>query len=913
MELEKTEGSDSQRINREKDIRMQTPYYMIGADEAVARLKTDSMRGLSHSEVTSRRAQYGSNELEPPKITPLWRTFLEQFNDFMIWILMGAVVISLYEGQIPEGVAIIVVLFINAMLGTIQEYRAEQALEALKEMSAPTALVVREGDTISVPAKELVPGDIVLLESGNTVPADGRLLEVGALRVEEAALTGESKPSRKGIDLAPEVDCPLGDRTNMVFSGTSVSVGRGRFAVTATGASTEMGNIARLIADAEESRTPLQVELTKVSKRITLMVLLVAVMVLGVDLFQGNPISVSLLVAISLAVAAIPEGLPAVVTITLSLGVKKMALQNAIVKKLHAVETLGSTSFICSDKTGTLTQNVMTVREILVGTAEAIVDPKQGVVIVDEINRGDEERLFDIALSANDAGYDANNELIGDPTETALVAAAHIRLSEATPRTRIGEVPFSSDRKRMSTIHEGSDGTREVYTKGGIDVVLSLCDRALIDGSIVELTDQIKDRIFTANERFAASGNRTLAFAYRVLSADEALEGDHLEQGLIYVGIMAMLDPPRPEVVASIAECHSAGIAVAMITGDHALTAAAIAAEVGLPTDTPVLTGPDLERMTDDELYEVVQQTHIYARVNPEHKIRIVSALKRHGHIVAMTGDGVNDAPALKAADIGVAMGVVGTDVSREAADMILADDNFATIVHAVEQGRVVFDNLRKSILFLLSCNMSLVLIVFVIALFPAAALLPGDTGAVLIGPALLALQLLWINLVTDSLPALALGVDPGSDRVMTRKPRDPKESILSARAMRQVLVQGVIIATCALVMYYGSILGWFGSFDPSHAQTMLLTVAVLAQLLHAFSFRSATQSIFSRETFKNKWLIMATAGAFVLHLGIIYLPFFQNIFHTVALNATDWIEVVLAALIPLALIDGYKLLTREK
>jgi len=893
---------------------MPTPSYMLSAEDTINQFKTDFARGLSDSEVLTRRNEYGLNELEPPKTTPLWRTFLEQFNDFMIWILMGAVVISLYEGQIPEGIAIIVVLTINAMLGTFQEYRAGQALEALKEMSAPTAMVVRDGDTISIPAKELVPGDIVLLESGNTIPADGRLIEVGALRTEEAALTGESKPSRKDVNLVAEENSPLGDRANMVFSGTTVAVGRGRYVVTGTGTATEMGNIARLIADAEEGRTPLQVELAKVSKRITLMVLLVAVMVFGVDLFQGNPISVSLLVAISLAVAAIPEGLPAVVTITLSLGVKKMAQENAIVKKLHAVETLGSTSFICSDKTGTLTQNVMTVREILIGIKEAIVDPEKGVVGTDEgISKDDEARLFDIALSANDASYDAHDKLIGDPTETALVAAAHTRLATHEARTRIGEIPFDSDRKRMSTIHEDANGVREVYTKGGVDVVLALCDRALIDGSIVPMTDRLMEQILKANENFAASGNRTLAFAYRPFNHDEALEGDHIERGLVYVGIMAMLDPPRPEVVGSIAECHNAGIAVAMITGDHALTAKAIAAEVGLPTDTPVITGPDLERMTDDELYEIVQDTHIYARVNPEHKIRIVQALKRHGHIVAMTGDGVNDAPALKSADIGVAMGVVGTDVSREAADMILADDNFATIVKAVEQGRIVFDNLRKSILFLLSCNMSLVLIVFIIALFPAASLLPESQRLILAGPALLALQLLWINMVTDSLPALALGVDPGSDRVMSRKPRDPKESILNGRSMLQVAVQGMIIAAAALVMYYGSILGWFGPFDPSHAQTMLFTVAVLAQLLHAFSFRSATKSIFSLETLKNKWLIMATVGAFILHLGVIYLPFLQDIFHTVALNGRDWVEVLLAALVPLILIDAYKLLTRPK
>jgi Ca2+-transporting ATPase len=893
---------------------MQTPYYTLTADETIKALKTDPVQGLAKDEAASRLKQYGLNELTPPKVTPLWKTFLMQFNDFLIWILLGAVAISFYEGQVVEAIAIIGVLLINAILGTFQEYRAGQALEALKEMSAPNAMVIRGSELLSVPAKELVPGDIVSLESGNRIPADGRLIETNALRNEEAALTGESLPSRKEAGTVSEVDSPLGDRQNMVFAGTDVAVGRGLFVVTETGTGTEMGNIARLIASAEEEQTPLQIELARVGTRIALLILVATTIVLGVDLFQGNPFSESLLVAISLAVAAIPEGLPAVVTIALSLGVKRMAERNAIVKKLHAVETLGSTTFICSDKTGTLTQNIMTVRELLIGLTPASVGIDGRPASTEgSINIADEDRLFDIALSANDARYDADNVLIGDPTETALVAVAHLRYDGQIARPRIGEIPFNSDRKRMTTIHADLDGSREVYTKGGVDVVLALCDRACINGEIVPMTDSITAQIMEAYEQFASHGYRALAFAYRPLGADEALEGDHIEQTLIYVGVMAMLDPPRPEVIESIAECHRAGIEVAMITGDHALTAKAIAAEVGLPVDTPVVTGPELERMSDEELFEIVSHTYIYARVNPEHKIRIVNALKRHGNIVAMTGDGVNDAPALKSADIGVAMGVVGTDVSREAADMVLADDNFSTIVAAVEEGRIVFDNLRKSILFLLSNNTGAVLTVFFATLFPLAKLVTPEAAQFLSGPALTALQLLWINLVTDSLPALALGIDPGSTDVMDRKPRDAKESILSPQALRSVALQGSFIALGALMIYYGSAFGWFGNIAPSKLQTMLLTSVVFARLIHSFNFRSDKKSVFSVETLKNRWLLFAVLGSILLQVILVYTPPLQAIFRTVSLSPIDWAVVALGAALPLVLNDIIKMMRRKR
>jgi len=599
-------------------------------------------------------------------------------------------------------------------------------------------------------------------------------------------------------------------------------------------------------------------------------------------------------------VAAIPEGLPAIVTVALSLGVRRMAGHNAIVRKLHAVETLGSTSFICSDKTGTLTRNKMTVRRLLVGTDGAEVLPDfalrpDGAEPLHE----DRELLLEIAASCNDAHFSADGSLLGDPTETALIMAAeHLAVDPIRPR-RIGEVPFDSHRKRMTTVH-ALDERRVAYMKGGPDVVVGLCTRALLRGEVVPMDDALRARLHELNAALASGGHRTLAFAARELGRAEPDEGEILERDMTYVGIMGLLDPPRAEVAAAIAECHRAGIQVAMVTGDHALTARAVGAEIGLLEGRRVLTGAEIGAMSDDELYAAAEDTRIYARVDPEHKLRIVDALKRRGHIVAMTGDGVNDAPALKKADIGVAMGRIGTDVSREAADMVLSDDNFATIVEAVRQGRAVYDNLRKFILFLLSCNTSEVLIVFTTALLSPQ-------------PALLPLQLLWINLVTDGLPALALGVDPGSPRVMDRPPRGADESILTPRRQIQVVVQGVLITLGALAMYLGVENGWIASDGAQHAQTMLFTTIVLSQLLHAFNFRSETRSVFSLETLKNRWLVSAFVGSVALQSLVIYVPALQRLFRTQALGIHDWIAVLVASVLPLILIDAMKLLSARR
>ncbi len=893
-------------------------YHVQTADEVIAALATDPERGLATDEVERRAALYGPNELRAERKTPPWRMFLSQFNDFMIWVLFAAVAISAFEGQLAEAIAITAILLLNGVLGFAQEYRAEQALEALKQMSAPAATVIRDGVETDVPATGLVPGDIILLESGDRVPADARLVHAASLRAEEASLTGESTPVSKVVDVVADPEAALGDRHNTVFAGTSIAVGRGRAVVTATAQATEIGKIAELLAAQEDHKTPLQEELRRLGKIIAVAVLAIAAIVFVVEVWRtlaesgitlldalGSPaargsITTALLVAIALAVAAIPEGLPAIVTVALSLGVRRMAAHNAVVRKLHAVETLGSTSFICSDKTGTLTRNEMTVRHLLVGTDSAEVLP-DGALRPDDIEplHADRELLLEVAASCNDAHFSADGTLLGDPTETALIAVAERLSADPIRPRRIGEIPFDSERKRMTTVHE-SDGRRVAYMKGGADVVVGLCSHARLRGETVPMDDALRGRLHALNAELASSGYRTLAFAIRTLDEGEPIECDGLERDMTYIGIMGLLDPPRPEVAAAIAECHRAGIQVAMVTGDHALTARAVGSEIGLLEGRRVLTGVEIEAMSDDELFSVSEDTRIYARVDPEHKLRIVGALKRRGHIVAMTGDGVNDAPALKKADIGVAMGRIGTDVSREAADMVLSDDNFATIVEAVRQGRAVYDNLRKFILFLLSCNMSEVLIVFTTALLAPE-------------PALLPLQLLWINLVTDGLPALALGVDPGSPRVMDRPPRGADESILTPRRRFQVVAQGALITVGALAMYLGVRYGLVAVDSAQHAQTMLFTTIVLSQLLHAFNFRSETRSVFRLETLRNRWLVAAFTGSVALQALVIYVPPLQGLFKTQPLGMKDWIAVLLASALPMVLIDAMKLLTARR
>jgi P-type Ca2+ transporter type 2C len=904
-----------------------TAPHTLAADAVAAALETDAEIGLTPEEASARLAQSGPNHLREERQTPAWRVFLHQFEDFMIYVLLAAVAIAAWQGDGIEALAILAILLLNGVLGFVQESRAQSALAALKELSAPTATVVRGGLESDIPAEQLVPGDIVLLEAGDAIPADGRLLEAAALRVIEASLTGESTASHKDATVTSDADAPLGDQCGMAFAGTAVAVGRGRLVVTATGQNTQMGRIADLLASTPDEHTPLQVELDRVGKRIALIVLAIATVIFAEeflialrslhepslsaafsDIAFRDALTAGLLVAVALAVAAIPEGLPAIVTVALSLGVRRMAERHAIVRRLHAVETLGSTTFICTDKTGTLTRNEMAVRRLLVGldgarvTEDAAIEPEKATPYDSDL-----ALLLRMAASNNDARMGANGVLLGDPTETALLQAAMTLAPGHSKPRRIDELPFDSHRKRMTTLHD-IDGQRVAFTKGGADVVLALCTHALIRGEVVTLDERLRRTIQTENAELAENGFRTLAFAMRELGAAVPAPGGQagqldpaeIERELTYVGILGLVDPPRAEVPTALAECRHAGIRVAMITGDHALTARAIARDIGLidaANDGDVVEGVELEAMSDEQLTAAVAHTRVYARVSPEHKLRIVSALKRRGEVVAMTGDGVNDAPALKRADIGVAMGRVGTDVARDASDLVLADDDFATIVHAVEQGRVVFDNLRKVILFLLSCNISEVLIVFLTALIaPGATLLP--------------LQLLWINLVTDGLPALALGVDPSEPGVMDRPPRAATETILSARRQAQLLWQGVVITAAVLGLYYFVAPAIPGT-TPAQAMTMLFTSLVLAQLLHAFDFRSAETSVWHPLSLDNRWLVISFVGSMSLQAAIIYTPALSQIFKTAPLSAVQWAAVIGAGLLAVAVIDISKLATR--
>ena len=896
-------------------------YHTLAVAQVAADLGTDPVGGLSSVEAARRLAEHGPNQLRETKATPPWKLLLRQFEDFMIWVLMGAAVLAGLQGEWIDTAAIVTILVLNAVLGFAQEFRAEQALAALKELAAPTAHVIRDGAEASIQASELVPGDVVVLEAGDQIPADGRLEEAAALRIIESALTGESEPVHKSTAPVADPNASLGDRVGMVFAGTAVAVGRGRVIITSTGADTEVGKIADLLADQEDEATPLQKELQRVGKRIALIVLAIAAIIFAeqfatVFVHSGDTFAealtdpeiragftAALLISVSLAVAAIPEGLPAVVTIALSLGVRRMAEHNAIVRRLTAVETLGSTTFICSDKTGTLTRNEMAVRRAVVGFDRIAIEADWGVEPAQMApHPADLALLLEMAAANNDARPNPAGGFLGDPTETALLeVASHLAPGHLKPR-RTSEVPFDSERKRMTTVHD-REGERIAFVKGGADVVLALCTRALIRGEVVALDDAGREELRGSNEELASSGYRTLAFATRALSPDEPAEDENIERDLTYVGILGLVDPPRVEVATALAECKRAGIKVAMVTGDHALTARAIAIQIGLlDEDAPatcVVTGTELAGMSDEELCARAEDVRVYARVNPEDKIRIVSALKEDGEVVAMTGDGVNDAPALKRADIGIAMGNIGTDVAREAADMVLADDNFATIVEAVGEGRTVFDNLQKVILFLLSCNMSEVLVVFATAIF--VAFFP-EHGLL----ALLPLQLLWINLVTDGPPALALGVDPADPTVMDRMPRDSKEPILSGPRMSEVIWQGAVMTVFALGATFlaGPLLG---SSDGAE-NTMLFTILVLSQKLHAFNYRSARGTVFSVQSLKNRWLNVAFVATVALQITVVHSEFMQKLFKTTALTGQEWALVVVAAFASLLIMDLVKL-----
>jgi len=905
--------------------------YRQSVDEVAATLGTDLRAGLSDAEARARLGEHGRNELAARAPVPAWRRFLAQFQDVLVLLLLAATAISAglwaYERDtaLPyEAIAILAVVLLNATMGYVQESRAEAAVAALRALSADEASVIRGGERRRVPAAELVPGDVVLVEEGDTIPADARLVASVALQTAEAALTGESLPVSK--DTGPvAAGAPLGDRHNMLFSGTAATYGRGTAVVTATGMRTEMGRIAGLLEDTAEEATPLQRELARTGKLLGAVVVAIAVVMTATillveDVHGFSEIAGVLILGVALAVAAVPEGLPAVVTAVLAVGVQRMARRNAIVRHLAAVETLGSASVIASDKTGTLTRNEMTVR-VVVTASGRVTFGGSGYAPLGEVRaedgrapegplRAELERALAAADRANNAAVqerDGRWTVQGDPTEGALLVAARkagLAAAELEARLpRVGEVPFSSERKLMSTVHRdaGSGDRLVVFTKGAPDVLLTRCAHEVVGDGRRPLTPERRDEILRANESLADEALRTLGVAAHWLPADALAGGgpggvdERVEEDLVFAGLIGMIDPPRAEAREAVARARAAGIRPVMITGDHPRTASVIARELGIADDCRAVTGAELRELPDEALARTVGEVSVYARVDPEHKLRIVAALQGAGAIVAMTGDGVNDAPALKAADIGVAMGITGTDVSKEAADIVLADDDFATIVAAVEEGRAIFDNIRKFLRFLLSSNIGEVLTMFFGVLLADRIGLRSQGEAVVLP--LLATQILWINLVTDGAPALALGVDPAVDGLMDRPPRPRGERVITPRMWRGIVLVGVVMAAGTLGVLDASLPGGFlaGSGGMAYGHSMAFTTLVLFQMFNVFNARSDERSALAG-LFTNRWLWGSVGLAVGLQLLVLYVPALQQAFGTVPLGVGDWLRCTAVA-----------------
>lgn len=894
----------------------QKKWYQLTEQDVLAQDHIDLQKGLSMEEVRRRQQQFGANELAEVKPVSPIALFVNQFKDFMILVLFIAVVISGMLGEYVDAITIMAIIVINGILGFIQEFRAEKSLHALKQLAAPTAEVIRAGRWQQVAAKDLVPGDIIMMQSGDRVPADIRLIEVNSLYIEEAALTGESAPVAKHSAALSGEDIPLGDQRNLAFKGTAVTQGRGKGVVIRTGMNTEMGKIADLLQQTEVMTTPLQNRLDHLGRLLIVIALALTMLVVIAGIWHGQPAYLMFLAGVTLAVAAIPEGLPAIVTIALALGVQRMIKRKAIVRKLPSVETLGCSSVICSDKTGTLTQNKMTVTDIwtdgkwMKATGSGY-DPHGDITYQGQLVklRGEQalRRCLQIAVLCNNAqlyqdkairktkkkseAYD-EWKIKGDPTEGALmVLGAKAGLTAhymAGLYERKKEFPFESDRKRMSVVIEHQGG-RLVCAKGAPDILLQHCNYALWEGKIVPLTAALQQKIMSANEKMAKSALRVIGLAYRDYKQDEALlDASDAEHQLVFAGLVGMIDPPREEVREAIMTCRRAGIKTVMITGDHQVTAEAIAKQLGLmPPQANTLTGQQLEAMSDEQLAGKVEDTYVYARVSPQHKLRIVKALQRNGHVVAMTGDGVNDAPAIKAADIGIAMGITGTDVSKEASALVLSDDNFATIVAAIEEGRSIYENIRKFIRYLLASNVGEILTMFI---------------AMMLGMPLplVPIQILWVNLVTDGLPAMALGVDTAESDLMTQKPRPAKENIFARRLGWKIISRGVLIGVCTLAAFW--IVLKTGHPDSAatltKAQTVAFATLVMAQLIHVFDCRSS-RSIFHRNMLENRYLVVAVLSSLLLMLGVLYIEALQPIFKTMSLGFRDWILVMVFAGIP--------------
>lgn len=876
-------------------------FYTQGEEEVLKSLDT-SIDGLSTAQAKERLDAYGYNELDEGEKRSLLSKFIDQFKDLMIIILLVAAALSVItEGMhgLTDACIILAVVVLNAAFGVYQEGQAEAAIEALKNMSSPLARVRRDGNVVEIDSRELVPGDIVLLEAGDVVPADMRLLEAASLKIEEAALTGESVPVEKDITETVEAEAGIGDRVNMGYQNSNVTYGRGTGVVTNTGMYTEVGKIADMLANADESQTPLKQSLEQLSKTLTYLIIAIALVTFLVSVFiRGEQPLEGLMVAVALAVAAIPEGLPAIVTILLSLGTTTLAKRNSIVRKLPAVETLGSTEIIASDKTGTLTMNQMTVEKVYTN----------GQLQSAATELGADNTTLRIMNFANDTKVDPDGKLIGDPTETALVQFGldhnfDVRdVLKSEPR--VAELPFDSDRKLMSTIHKEADGTYFVAVKGAPDQLLKRVTRIEINGEVRPITDEDKQAILATNKDLAKQALRVLMMAYKTTNDIPTLESAVVESDLIFSGLVGMIDPERPEAAEAVRVAKEAGIRPIMITGDHQDTAEAIAKRLGIidPNDTEdhVFTGAELNELSDEEFQKVFKQYSVYARVSPEHKVRIVKAWQNDGKVVAMTGDGVNDAPSLKTADIGIGMGITGTEVSKGASDMVLADDNFATIIVAVEEGRKVFSNIQKSIQYLLSANMAEVFIIFFATLFGWDVLQP--------------VHLLWINLVTDTLPAIALGVEPAEPGIMTHKPRGRQSNFFDGGVFGAIMYQGVFQTILVLAVY-----GWGLVFPEHHTQaeihadalTMAFATLGLIQLLHAFNVKSVYQSVFKVGLFRNKTFNWAIPVAFVLLMATIVVPGFNNLFHVSHLSLTQWLSVIVGSFLIVVLVELVKAIQR--
>lgn len=895
-------------------------WYNKPVDEVLKELNS-SKDGLSDKIISKRLEEFGKNELKKEEKKPFIKKLADQFLDPMIIILILASIVSAFIGEVVDAGIIIAIVVVNAILSLYQEGKAEEAIAALQKMSSPKAKVLRNGKQREIDSTELVPGDYVILETGDIVPADLRLTDSKNLKIDESSLTGESVPVEKYADIVYDGKMEIGDRENIAYSSTIISYGRAEGVVIETGSHTEIGRIATSIVMVDHEQTPLQKKLAGLSKTLGLLVIVVCIAVLGIGLLYKHEFLEMFMTAISLAVAAVPEGLPAIVTIVLSLGMGKMAEKNAIVKKLLAVETLGTTTVICSDKTGTLTQNEMTVTKAYVD-GEFLEVSGTGYEPIGEITRNNEkvdfnsikdlELLSSIAGLTNDAKLIPTNDeiysIIGDPTEGALLTFSEkqgLHIEDLNRKyKRIAEIPFDSERKMMTTFHENLTGENvSSLTKGAPDIVLSKCKYYLDKGVKKELTEEVREEIMSANSSFATKALRVLSYAYRDFDTlPEDKTSENIENNMIFVGLTGMIDPARPEVVQAIKECKEAGIIPIMITGDYLETAYAIAKELGIAEDkSQAIMGKELNEMNDEEIREIVKTKRVFTRVSPENKVQIVKALKENGHIAAMTGDGVNDAPAIKRADIGIAMGITGTDVAKNTADVILTDDNFATIVNAVEEGRIIYSNIKKFVGYLLSCNLGEVFIVLIaIILNLPVPLLP--------------IQLLWLNLVTDSFPALALGVEKGDDDIMKKPPRDPNEKLLDKKIMVTTIVQSISITIATLGAY---ILGlkWFGQEGVAieHARTMAFATLIMAELLRAYSARSITNTIFHIGIFSNKKLVTATLFSFGLMVVVMVVPGVRDVFGLNILGIREWATVLIASFIPLIIGEIQKVIRFKK